>query len=94
MQAHFDASRTLATIQKRQDKELGKIQSQDDELPAILARKDAEISVYAKQAKVYKDKWVALDKDLKKYQRQLQVGTNTPSPRFCASPLNFAGIQG
>ncbi len=65
--------RTLATIQRRHEKAIGKMESQDDELPAIIARKESEIAVYMKQAKLYKDKWVALDKDLRKYQKQLQV---------------------
>ena len=49
------------------------MESQEEDLPALLARKDGEIAVYAKQVKVYKDKWINLEKDLKKYQKQLQV---------------------
>ena len=43
----------------------------------MLARKDNEIALFAKQAKLYKEKWATLEKDLKKYQKQLQVRCST-----------------
>jgi len=64
-------NKTLGTISRRQERTINQLDEKQEDADGSAA-KDAEIAMLSKSIKAYKDKWCVVDKELKKYQRELQ----------------------